>query len=480
MDDATLLGRLPLTTGRFFSSPAAREILLPARAAEALRIRAGDVGHATLRWRDTDWTVVGVLDDERFRLLRDLDADFPLIPFRRQTGTGAAPPPTTPGAQDIVLRDLGTLTIDTAALLVVSAENARACGGLPLSVSVRLTGPDGDDPAATALAGAVEDMLGVTRAKFHVGSTQPFRPTEAARRDLRGGIYYIGGGYRTAIGGLSRLVIPLLIAGTILLNTMLGTVYERKAEIAVYNAVGLNPSHIFLFFLSEAFVYGILGSVGGYLTGQLLAMGVQALGLVQGVSVNFSSMMVAYAILFSIGLVLLSTLYPARVATRTAVPSGKLHWELPPHDGRTMNLSLPFIYRPALAGGVMDYLDGYFRECTEQAFGDLLISQRGATRETDAAGRETLRLRYTMALAPFDLGVTQDVEFTARFDPLVRSYRIALQIARRTGQDTHWATINRPFLERLRKLLMRWRSMDATQHGWHAARGRELFEGRAE
>jgi hypothetical protein len=52
---------------------------------------------------------------------------------------------------------------------------------------------------------------------------------------------------------------------------MLGAVYERKYEIAIYNAIGLDPTHIFLFFLPEAFVYGVIGSVAGYLVGQLLA-----------------------------------------------------------------------------------------------------------------------------------------------------------------------------------------------------------------
>jgi len=312
-----------------------------------------------------------------------------------------------------------------------------------------------------------------------MGSKDAFRPDNEAREMVRPGIYYIGSSYRTSIGGLSRLFIPLLIAGSIILNTMLGTVYERKYEITVYNAVGLNPTHIFMFFLAEAFVYGVLGSVGGYLIGQVMAIALKGFGIVQGVNINFSSLMVAYAIMFTIGLVLLSTVYPAVVATRTAVPSGKRKWSLPAHDGRRMHVVFPFIYQPNLALGVMYYLYEYFSSFTEQSMGDQIATLESLEAGRDADGRQTYSLKYGVALAPFDLGVTQGVFFTTRFDEVVKSYRVHLSITRLSGQDANWVTTNRPFLEKLRNLLIRWRNIDPTQHSWYVQQGKELFAGAA-
>ena len=57
---------------------------------------------------------------------------------------------------------------------------------------------------------------------------------------------------------------------------------------------------------------------------------------------------------------MLSPLYPAYVATRTAVPSGKREWSLPEHDGQQMALTFPFVYTGALAWGVTGYLHEYF------------------------------------------------------------------------------------------------------------------------
>ena len=63
----------------------------------------------------------------------------------------------------------------------------------------------------------------------------------------------------TAVEGLGALMVPMLIAALIVLNAMLGAVYERFREIAVYSSVGLAPMHIALLFIAEACVYAVLG-----------------------------------------------------------------------------------------------------------------------------------------------------------------------------------------------------------------------------
>ncbi|MCK5557479.1 MAG: FtsX-like permease family protein, partial [Candidatus Hydrogenedentes bacterium] len=288
-------------------------------------------------------------------------------------------------------------------------------------------------------------------------------------------MFYVGSGYRTSIGGLTRLIIPLIIAATIILNTMLGSVYERKSEIAVYNAIGLNPTHIGLFFLAEALVYSVIGSVGGYLAGQTLAIVLTQSQIITGLNLNFSSLSVAYVILVTIAIVLLSTLYPAVVATRAAIPSGKRRWSMPPHHDGRMEAVFPFVYQPSLAAGVMAYLVEYFSRFTEASMGDLLASVQSKTKGQDAAGKDTYTLSYNVALTPFDLGVTQKVTFHAAYDEVVKSYRVSMRINRTSGQDSNWVTTNRPFLERLRRYLMNWRNMDAAEHKLYGQRAAESF-----
>ena len=63
------------------------------------------------------------------------------------------------------------------------------------------------------------------------------------------------------LSGIVDLLIPLLIAAITVLNTMKGSVYERRNEIYVYNAVGIAPRYIFFMFVAEALVYAVVGTV---------------------------------------------------------------------------------------------------------------------------------------------------------------------------------------------------------------------------
>ncbi len=465
-------GPLPLLYGRPFAADDAREVIIPATLAEALGVAPDDLSRLSLRFLGRDLTVVGILDDARFRLLRDLDPDAPLLP--RQVGNQGD---LDPG--DLLLTHqagdaIGGIAVDLSTIMFLPPGLAEELGARPFSVSVRLPDVPAADGSGTIWAEA-DLCLRATNARFSLGSTRPFKVGENAKHATAGGVYLVSGTYRTSIGGLSRLVIPLLIAGLLLFNTMLGTVYERKAEIAIYNAIGLNPHHIFIFFLAEALVYGVIGAIGGYLIGQILAIIAQTFHLVQGLNVNFSSLIVVWAILFTMALVLASTLYPAWVATRTAVPSGTRRWAAPKHDGETMDLALPFIYQPELAPGVMAYLHEYFTLQTDASLSDLMASARVLHRGPDAAGHAAYRAEYGMALAPFDLGVTQAVHLQARFDPDLESYGLRLRIRRESGQDVSWAAINRPFLERLRKLLLQWRNLDPSRHQWYVALADKIF-----
>ena len=462
------LAPIPLLPGgRFFSADDALEAILPSGVSEALDIDPKQVGKVMVDFRGLRLKVVGLLDDERFRYIKDLNgkALLPILPDEKQEGQGGGGEEMEVGQED----DSGVAYVDMAQLILLPSDLAKYMGGEPFSISVKFE-------KDISMWSIMNRVLRITNAKFYLGSLESFAVGDEGKIKNSAGVYYIGSNYTTSIGGLSRLIVPLIIAGTIILNTMLGSVYERRREIAIYNAVGLNPTHIAIFFLAEAFVYGVIGSVSGYLIGQLLAIGLREFDLVGDVNVNFSSLIVIYVIFFTIGLVLLSTLYPAHVATQTAVPSGKRKWSLPEHDGQTMEVAFPFIYHPNLTSGVMVYLVEYFNRFTEASMGEQIAGLESKSTGEDKEGRPTYHLKYDLALVPYDLGVTQKVEFHAAFDSKVESYRIIMSIHRVSGQDSNWVTTNKPFLERMRRLLMQWRNLDATRHGIYVQQAEEFFQ----
>ncbi len=466
---------LPLTAGRNFSADDADEVMLFGSVAAVLDVTEANMDDVRILMDGREFKVAGLLDDALFRNIKDLNG-LPLLPIKRiETDAGVDtfdPRAKVKASPTEDIHDMGALFhVESSSLLVMPIGTAERFGARPYSVSLKID----DDESLWSLADLV---LTSTSARFYLASRKPFAAGDDGRQTIAAGIYYIGSSYSTSVGGLAVLLIPLIIASTIILNTMLGSVYERKKEIAVYNAVGLNPHHIGMFFLAESFVYGVIGSVGGYLIGQVLSIVIARFNLVHGINFNYSSMSVAYVILFTIAIVLLSTIYPATVATRAAVPSGKRKWSLPPRQGNLMPVVFPFIYTPQVSAGVIGYLREYFSRFTAASIGDLIATPSAYRCEKDAAGRRAYQLDYHVALAPYDLGVTQQLRFRLNYDDRVQAYRLTMIVERISGQDTNWVMTNRPFLERMRKYLMRWRNLDlAQQHVYVQQVDQGLAEG---
>ncbi|NLF31541.1 MAG: ABC transporter permease, partial [Planctomycetes bacterium] len=93
------------------------------------------------------------------------------------------------------------------------------------------------------------------------------------------GVAYLGKRARErTIAGMVDMLIPLVIAALTVLNTIRGSVYERRDEIAVYNAVGIAPRYVFFMFFAEAFVYAVVGAVLGYFLSQGVGLALTTLG----------------------------------------------------------------------------------------------------------------------------------------------------------------------------------------------------------
>ena len=163
----------------------------------------------------------------------------------------------------------------------------------------------------------------------------------------------------TSFSGMGNLFVPILIAALIVLNTMLGAVYERVREISIYSSVGLAPVHIAFLFLAEACVYAIVGAVLGYLMGQAIATTLVHFGWLAGLTLNYSSMSTVVATVIVMVVVLLSTLYPAIKASRMAVPDIERKWKLPEPEGDVWHFNLPFTVLEEEALGLNVFMRDY-------------------------------------------------------------------------------------------------------------------------
>ena len=280
------------------------------------------------------------------------------------------------------------------------------------------------------------------------------------------GLSFFGGRFRlVGVETLVDIVAPLLIASLIVLNTMLGSVYERRGEIAVYSAVGLSPRHVLCLFLAESLVYAVIGVVGGY----MLALGLAAIGQLTGdawgLTVNYSSRSAVYVTAAVMISVLLSTLVPARRAARIASPAEHAPTTVPEPTGPgRMDFTLPFTYRGRDALAVAAFMADWFESHGDDASGPFSASPpevRLAWPGEDAAP-PSITVSATIWLRPYDLGVSQDVRIAVTPIEMPQDGGLlgtSVELDRLTGDENTWRRGNRRFIGLLRHHLLRWRSL---------------------
>ncbi len=462
---------MPLVAGRWFSSDSAAEIVLSAETASYLGIAKAPFVERTLVLRNRKVRLVGLLDDAKLATIGDL-ARLMLLPLKS-------------------IPDLVTHTVSETGAMVVSEEDAMA-GPAPSAQSLRSQevafvpvdfARELPDTSYRSIALKTEDAASAWAAANHFVDATGILTYVAIREpvithagvSLQAHQYSLGAPVGTTIGGAGKVVIPICLAATIILNTMLGTVMERRKEIAVYNSIGLNPTHVFVFFVAEAVVFGMIGSVAGYLIGQGLAQVIVHFHWLPGVNLNYSSMAVMLVIFAAIVTVVVSTLYPAYIATRAAVPSGQRRWKLPPPAGDELHLDFPFSYGAQQLPGVLAYLQAFMDLNSEASSGRFLTQDARFGFVHDVDDRKVLAMTYSVTPVPFDLGVNQRMEVYGYYRPRVRAYVVAVVLTRLKGDKKSWLTVNEPFLESLRARLLSWRSQSSANQEQFRRQGEAMF-----
>ncbi len=264
----------------------------------------------------------------------------------------------------------------------------------------------------------------------------------------------------TGVAGWADLGVPVAIAALIVLNTMLGAVYERSREIAIFNAVGLAPNHVSMLFMSEACAFAVLGEVVGYLLGQGLAQAAAGWGWLPGLELNYSSLGAVGTLGAVMGVVLLSALYPSYLAGRLCTPGIERRWRLPAPQGDTLLLRLPFSLQRREAEGMAAFLAEFWQGHQEESIGagfyveDLALGGR--------AGR--LYLRGRIWLAPFDQGIVQETTLDLGPEQEGDKYwSIDIRLQRRAGDKVTWARLCRAFIDDVRRQFLVWRTLPEDQ-----------------
>lgn len=438
-----------LQWGRWFE-PADRDVcVLPKGMADKLDIGKDDVGKVTVSAFGVPLRVIGVLNPSKFKKLVDLDGeqltpvDYLLMQQREQRQASE-----TRMSED-ELREYIHLAPDQ--VLVVPFAFAINVGATLRSVAIAFDAPEQVDENLTRLMRRVELNL-------YAG---------------RGGKTYLCSAVgATGFSGLRELAVPIIIAALIVLNTMLGSVYERTKEIGIYSSLGLAPIHIASLFVAEACVYAILGAISGYLVGQVTSKILVSADLLAGLNLNYSSLSAVGTTLIVMVTVMLSTIYPARRASQMAVPGVERRWKLPDPVDDALHMDLPFTVTGDQALGVNMYLQEYLEAHADYSLGhfstaDIQLSEYEAERGSG------YKLSLMVWLAPYDLGVSERLTILTRPSEDEEVFEIACVIERESGDESSWIRVTRNFVNMLRKQYLLWRTFKAELKAEYGRRGRE-------
>ncbi|GEM_PF-3590878 len=420
-----------------FSRLAAGENLcwLPDSLHETMNLRVGE----TVDILGYRLTIAGFFTDEGLLSLRNLTGDemTPTDPTGAPVSAGTT---SSTAPEDVAATPEATYRfLNVRSVAVLPRKVVQDLGGRMTSIMVRPAGIDAD-----ALKKVAEDLARRSVFAVYVSDGKQVRTINAIEA--------------TRPQDLDAVLVPMLIAGVIVLNTMLGAVAERTREIHVYTSVGLAPSHVGMLFLAEAAALGTLGVVFGYIFGQGLATVLSWAHLMGGTDLNYSSMSAIVTMGLVLAIVMASSLWPARAATRVATPSLKRDWKLPKPEGDTLRVELPFTVNETAARGVCAFLQEFLITTSQAGTGRFTADHIKAF--VDQTPEGPLRgLACRVWLAPYDLGVIQALWLGIYPTSEKNVFEVKLMLVREAGSPTTWYRLNRPFLVEVRKQFLLWRAV---------------------
>jgi len=378
----------------------------------------------------------GTFDDRRLQRLNYLDGRSVLpVDFRDPSSTIRQEQLET-ASEDVLARDFQRL--DPNQVAIVSADLVQRLGGTLHGVIVYTGEKVEPGEIGPRIAEQVDTPVWVNA-------------TEGVQRLIFTQLTEVGGGL--------ALAVPVLLGGMIIFGTMLGSIADREREIYTFSALGLGPVDVGFLFFADAAVYAVVGGMVGQLLAQGLAMVALRLaeaGYIQPTSINFSSTNALFAIGVVMVTVLISAVYPALRASRSANPGLVRSWRMPPPEGDVLAMTFPFTVSVYDITGVVSFLGEHFRQHNDAGLG--VFAARDV--RIERVGEDgNLRLSAHMALAPFDLGVTQAFELTSVASEIPGVDEVMIRVERQSGALADWKRGNRVFLHDLRRQFLLWRML---------------------
>lgn len=433
----------------------------------------------TVAMRGKVWRVIGILDVEKADLIRDANGkSLSMVDYLRSAFT-----PSAGGGSDLT-QEPDSYHVSWNRLAIVPQSAADDIDARLKSVAVRF--PKMSDPEVkAAIDREVESGISreeatllaeQERADFLERSFQDIamRLNRAMFSHRDGKIALISTASSVSIGGLAKIIVPVILCVLIVFNTMMGTVDERKGEVVMLGSVGLSPGQISLLLLAESLVYSVLGIILGTGAGLIFSAFSASFSFSNALSFNFTSIISMGLALGTGAVVIIATLIPARKAAALAAPSGMMAWTLPEPEDGAIDFQLPFTLTRGNAVGMTSFFKNFLNNHTDsgsEGFNCRNIELRELT--SPAA----LEITADMWLAPYDLDVAQHLSLQIRPTTSPGVFGVWIRLTRRSGSEDAWVRTNYGFMDDVRLQFLLWRNLHPDRRGEFIEDGVEQFKG---
>ncbi|WP_186441648.1 ABC transporter permease [Desulfamplus magnetovallimortis] len=478
-----------LVKGRWFDADDKNVVIIPLPMADSLSAATGD----TLLIRGTPYSVKGIFDPKIFNSITDLDGEImtpAIFPDETTQDLTEVEMEALESGEDISSFESRYTHIPTEKTVIIPAKTLLAYGG-------KLKGFAGTPITGTPITGGNVKQTS-SDLQFKDQSEKKSLPSKAVdspktidsskavellAREVtdrfkmvlftgtEDGSFVYNANDSINYSGVPNILVPVLISIMIVLNTMISSVHERKREIGIYTSVGLAPNHVAFLFIAEAMAFAVISVVLGYLAAQASAHFFANTPMWEGITVNYSSIAGAGAMILVIAVVMISVIYPSKMAARIAIPDVNKTWKLPEPKGNCLEITLPFLLKMHEHKSISVFLYNWFREHQDYSHGifstgevkydcsENYPNQHSWLHSTEAHKYKKIVSRIW--LAPFDLGMMQKITITFTQSMTDSTYlQIKTEIERESGEADIWLRLNKRFLFELRKQLLIWRSLD--------------------
>ncbi|MEO0252332.1 MAG: ABC transporter permease [candidate division WOR-3 bacterium] len=255
--------------------------------------------------------------------------------------------------------------------------------------------------------------------------------------------------------GLEGVIVLLVISSFNVIVTLLNIQRERIRDMYVYATIGLSPSGAILMTILEALVYSALSITVGYFLGFVGNTVFRSLGILPATfAFNYASVFAMMSLLILFVAALISSFYPAHVASRLITPSLERKWKPPTEPrGDAWELPLPLkLEQIEEVRGLMLFLKEYYL-----GVGIEKPSFRIDNLKVDFSNPKGPEIILTVSLVPYEANTKESVRVIAQYIDAENKYAFITLMRKESGDKNLWIHGSYEFADDLRRQILLWR-----------------------